>query len=144
MDMYDQPKPHSGTGDSRLADARMTVDLRLESMVRGICQQIWVDSAAVAANAEAKVREALNQTNIEAEIDKAIAREMDNLRHWLNQKVSKRLNELVDRAIDERIGDAPRLLAKKITDKMWAAYTGRKPGKSDIYGRGPYRRGKKR
>lgn len=136
MDDFNNPKPHPGTVAPELARAQMTIDLRLESMVRGICQQIWVDSAAVAANVEAKVREALNQTNIEREIDKAIEREMGNLRRWLAEKASKRLNELVDRAIDERIGDAPKLLAKKITDRMWAAYTGRKPGKSDIYGRG--------
>lgn len=137
-------KPHSGASDPRLAGAKMTIDLRLESMVRGICQQIWVDSAAVAANAEGKVREALSEANIDLEIAKAVKLEMDNMRSWIAERVRKRIYEAVDRAIDERIGGAPKLYAKRITDRMWTSYFGKPPGRSNIYGRTRAPRTKKR
>jgi hypothetical protein len=138
----DDPSPHSAVGDPRVASAQLRVDVRLESMVRGICQQLWVDSAGIAANAEARVREALSQTNIEFEIAKEVKHQLDDMRRWITDRVRKRIEQLVDQAIDERIGQAPQLLAKKITGKMWSAFTGRSTGKSDIYGRGRDKRAK--
>jgi hypothetical protein len=131
-------RPHVGAGDQRLAGAKMEVNLRLEAMVRGICQQVWIDQAAVAANIEDRVREALAETSIEAEIARAVASEISRMRSWIVDKVQKRIEKLIDDAIDERIGKAPATLAKKITDKMWNAFANIKTERlngSNVYGR---------
>jgi hypothetical protein len=139
LDDLDRRAPHPGASDPRVAGAKMEINLRLESMVRGICQQVWVDSAAVASVVEARVREAVNESSIEAEIARAVQAELDFARRSIVDRVRKRIQDSIDRAIDERVGKAPATLAKKITDKMWDAFANvYKPprlGGSNVYGR---------
>lgn len=118
------PKPHSGAGDPRLAPARMHVHLELESMIRGICRQIWIDSAAVSANAEAQIREAVAKVDLEAEIARAVAAELGRARYDITSIVRKKIEALIDLGISDAIGDAPRKLANKIAGRMWDAVFG--------------------
>lgn len=118
------PKPHSGTGDPRIAPARMQVRIELESMIRGMCKQVWIDSAAVAQNAEMQIREAASRIDLEAEIHKAVAHELSCMRRDITKIVQDKIKALIDLGISDAIGDAPRKLANKIAGRMWDAMFG--------------------
>jgi hypothetical protein len=140
---YENPRPHSGTGDPRLADAQMRVDLHLESMVRGICRQVWIDSAAVAANVESQVREAAAKADVETEIAKAVAAEFARMRCEITNIVKRKVEGLIDLAVSDAVGDAPRKLANKIAGRMWDAVFGnevRRKGWPSTYAQGKRKR----
>ena len=97
----------------------MQVDVRLESMVRGIVRQVWVDSAAVTSVVEERVREAISQSNIEKVITETANREVALARERITRMVQDKIARFVEAGVDAALGDGPRKLANKIASRMW-------------------------
>lgn len=126
---------------AEIGHAEVRLDLR--AMVHGISRHILISQAQIAAQVERKVKEAMTEEAIEQQIAEAVTEELARMRYDIIRRVKERIEKEVDRAIDERLGRGPAILAKKITDKMWATFSnvGRK---SNVYGRTDKPRSKKR
>jgi hypothetical protein len=112
-------RPHVRGADPKLASARVEVDVRMESMVRGMAQQIWMDAASIAASAEAAVREAVSKVNLEQVIKDTVANELARVRAELATTVQKRIAGIVESAVHDAVGREVAAEARAIAVASW-------------------------
>lgn len=110
-----------GLNRAELADARLRVDVHLESMVRGITKQIWLDSAAVSRVVEERVRAAMDEHKLEEAIQRAVTAEVERARAEIRRRVEEKVKQMTEYAIEGAVGDGPRQLARKVASRVWAS-----------------------
>jgi hypothetical protein len=122
-------KPHMRGADARLASGRVEVDIRMESMVRGMAQQIWMDAASIAASAEAAIREAVSKVDLEQVIKETVAAELARVRAELHDKVRREIDGLVGVAVHDAIGTKIAAEAKALAFSAWRTVMSDEPKK---------------
>lgn len=105
--------------DARLASGLIEVDIRMESMVRTMVHEIWMDAGQLAASAEAAVREATAQVSIVKVVQDIVARQVAAVKIDLESKIAKRISEIVESAIADATGNGLRTYAQQVAEKLW-------------------------
>lgn len=85
--------------DPRMSNAGVEVQIRLESMTRGLVERIWMNSAAIAESAEAAVREATKDVSLEKLVRDTVAAEVARIRSEITTKV----RDCLERAIESEL-----------------------------------------
>src|SRR5207245_2024865 len=65
------------------------------------------------------IREAMTPDATDAAIAEAVEAELARIRLEIGSIVRRKIESAIDRAIDERVGSGPKVLAKRVVDKMW-------------------------
>lgn len=106
---------------AEVSSAQAEVEINLKSMVRGIRQRIWIDTASIADRVAKQIEEAASEVNIDKVIAEAVAREIENMRRTIGDVVRKSIETMVQTAIMDKLQDGPYRYASKIVARMWDA-----------------------
>lgn len=107
-----------------MSRAGVEVQLRLESMTRGMIERIWLNAGAIATAAEAAVREATSSVSLEQTVRVAVQAEVERVRREVVDKVRKRLERHFEEIlVDEIEQSGVRGELKAIAHSLsWAAH----------------------
>lgn len=106
---------------AEISSAQAQVEINLSSMVRGIRRQIWIDTAAIADRVEKQLEAACADVNIDRVIAEAVAAEIANMKRTIGDVVRKRIHDMIENAILDKIQDGPYRYASKVVARMWDA-----------------------
>lgn len=101
-----------------LGEGMATVEINLRSMVQGISRQIWISSAAIATQVEAKLREAASEESLAKAVAAEVKDVLATLRRDIREQVRKIVDDRIRSAIADALGDTPQRLARKIATDM--------------------------
>lgn len=103
---------------AEVSRAEATVQINLESMVRGIRRQVWIDSAAIAQRVHDQLGEAIKGLSIEAVIVKAVKVELARVEREAEQMVRTEVEKQIKAMVASYLGDEPIKLARQAAQDM--------------------------
>ena len=109
---------------------QVEVNIEMRAMVHGIRNRLWLQSAQIAMQVEAKLTEAASEDHIRRKIEEAVAAEVADVERTIRAAVRKKFEYIIDNAIRTATGDGPKLLAQKVADAMWSEIWDKSEGKS--------------
>lgn len=96
-------EPAARSPQPEMSRAGVEVQVRLESMTRGMIERIWMDVGAIATAAEAAVREATSSVSLERVVRDAVRAEVERVRREVGDKVRKRLEDHLEAILADEI-----------------------------------------
>lgn len=111
------PKPLHHVAEA--ATGRVEVDIRIESMVRGMIDKFWLDAASLASAAEAAIREATKEVSIEKLVKETVAKQIALVQRDIEDRIRKRIDDLVTSVVYEQVEDALRIYARDKARMIW-------------------------